>query len=454
MLEAAKLNAAVGRLRNQIRAEKDANNKAELQSKLKEARKEVEDKTPALYREVVANHSDSPFAVEAADQLLHVAGRIKAKADEVAQWVKIVEAESTKFGPRISRDTSLDVGETLIVQKDAAALALPLAERLATEVKEKDSLNDQSRALRLLSYAQKAAGKTDAGTETRLAKVEAALDAEYVKKVPPFKPEKFAGRKDKSANRAVVMELFTGAQCPPCVAADVAFDALEKAYDHKDLVLIQYHMHIPGPDPLTNRDTIARYELYAEKFPGQVGGTPSVLFNGKPFGEYDKDPMHRGGGPMSNARNKYDQYKSIIDGLLEEKTTIKIDGSAKLAGDKVSIDVSLDGASSSGAKIKLRVLLLEESIKYLGGNGLRFHHQVVRKVTDSVTVKEKAMKQAFSIDIAELKTELNKYLDEFAAEQVFPNPDRPIDLKNLKAVVLIQDDDSGEILNAVQLDVK
>ena len=48
------------------------------------------------------------------------------------------------------------------------------------------------------------------------------------------------------------MELFTGAQCPPCVAADVAFDVLEKTYKPADLVLIQYHLHIPGPDPLTN----------------------------------------------------------------------------------------------------------------------------------------------------------------------------------------------------------
>ena len=76
------------------------------------------------------------------------------------------------------------------------------------------------------------------------------------------------------------MELFTGAQCPPCVAADVAFDALEMAYDPKDLILSQYHMHIPGPDPLTNPASIARWDFYREKYPQNVGGTPTTMFNG------------------------------------------------------------------------------------------------------------------------------------------------------------------------------
>ena len=454
LIEVSKMNSAVLTLRGQIRKEKDINNKAELQEKLKAAQKEINDKSPALYREVLAKHAGSKFAVEAAGQLLTAAGRIKPKAEEVAEWVKIVDADSSKFGPRIRQDSALRIGEGLVVQKEVAALALPVAEKIAADLKGKEPLKTQSRVYRLLAAAQKAAGKTDAGTEAKFSKIESELDAEYAKTVPPFKPEKFAGRKDKSANRVVVMELFTGAQCPPCVAADVAFDALEKVYDPTDLVLIQYHMHIPGPDPLTNKDSIARYESYGERFPGQVQGTPSVLFNGKPFGEYDKDPMHRGGGAMSNARNKYDQYKSIIDTLLEEKSTIKMDGSVKLAGEKVSINLNIDGVASPSDKIKLRILLLEESIKYVGGNGLRVHHQVVRKVTEVSSVKEKSLKQTIAIDLSELKTNLNKYLDEFAAETPFPYTERPLDFKHLKAVALIQDDDSGEILNAVQLDVK
>ena len=116
----------------------------------------------------------------------------------------------------------------------------------------------------------------------RLAVLETKLDDEYIKSVPPFKPTMFAGRKDPGGNRVVMMELFTGAQCPPCVAADVAFDALLKSYKPTELVLVQYHMHIPGSDPMTNPDTIARWDYYRKHFAENIRGVPSSLFNGKP----------------------------------------------------------------------------------------------------------------------------------------------------------------------------
>src|SRR5262249_44678338 len=147
-------------------------------------------------------------------------------------------------------------------------------------------------------------------------------------------------RKDKDANRVAVMELFTGATCPPCVAADAAFDALKMSYQPKDLVLIQYHMHIPAPDTLTNPDTIARWNYYSGKFAAEMRGVPSALFNGKPFGKYDNDPTHGGGGAMSNAENKFGQYRNVIDPLLEEKSALKISGTAKRAGDKINISVN------------------------------------------------------------------------------------------------------------------
>ena len=318
----------------------------------------------------MTKHADSPFAVDAANNLLRLAGKIKPKAEDVATWVKIVQADAAKYGPKIERDTTLQVGETLVGQKDVAASALPLAEKVAASVKDTDPLASQSRAFKLLATAEKAAGKTNAATETRLAKVEKALDDEYVKKVPPFKPEKFAGRKDKEANRVAVFELFTGATCPPCVAADAAFDALEMSYEPKDLVLIQYHMHIPAPDTLTNPATIARWEYYSEKHPGKIGGVPSSLFNGT--------PQAGGGGGMANAENKFGQYRKIIDELVEAKSEFKITGSAKRTGEKVTIKAVVDGTAESGADIKVRLLLVEEKVKYAGSNGMRFHHKVVR----------------------------------------------------------------------------
>ena len=159
----------------------------------------------------------------------------------------------------------------------------------------------------------------------RWSRLEAKLDAEYLKSVPPFKPTTFAGRKDTSANRVVMMELFTGAQCPPCVAADVAFDALLKAYKPTDLVLVQYHMHIPGSDPMTNPDTIARWDYYRKHYAENIRGVPSSLFNGKPAGG--------GGGGMSSAEGKFQQYtRRRSTRFWRRSSDVKLAGKASRVG--------------------------------------------------------------------------------------------------------------------------
>ncbi len=144
--------------------------------------------------------------------------------------------------------------------------------------------------------------------------LEAGLDKEYLATVPPFKAGTFAGRKSAS-DRVVVMELFTGAECPPCVAADVAFDALQKTYKRGELVLLQYHLHIPRPDPLTNADTVARAKYY------DVYSTPSPLINGTPS---DVD-----GGAMADSEDRYGEYREIIEPLLETPAPCKLTATAR-----------------------------------------------------------------------------------------------------------------------------
>jgi hypothetical protein len=436
----------------QFRAQqsKDANEKGELLAKVKEARTEADEKVPGLYRETVEKHADSPFAVDAANQLLRTAGKTKASAQDVGTWVTLIEQDAARYGPRFARETALTTSEILNGQKGYEVLALASATKGAEGLTEKTPLAAQSRALKALKAAQAAAGKADAAkaTDVRLAKVESALDDEYLRTVPPFKPERFAGRKDKEANRVVVMELFTGATCPPCVAADAAFDGLEKGYEAKDLILLQYHMHIPGPDPMTNPDTIARWDYYRAKFPEGLRGVPSSLFNGK--------PQAGGGGGMANAESKYKQYRTIIDALAEEKSDVKVTGSARRAGDKVTVDVSVDGAKGSGDKVRLRLVLVEESVKYAGSNGMRFHHRVVRSMPggrDGVEVTDKPLQKTVEVDLAKVRQGLSGYLDVFAAERPFANPERPMDLAHLKVVALVQNDATGEILNAAEFDV-
>jgi hypothetical protein len=228
----------------------------------------------------------------------------------------------------------------------------------------------------------------------------------------------------------------------------VAFDALSRSYQPNDLILIQYHVHIPGPDPLTTEETVGRMNYYAKLAPQEVRGTPSAVFSGKP-------QSLGGGGPMANAERKFGQYRKVIDSLLEESSDIKVTGSARRDGDKVTI--SADAAGVKDGDVVLRLILLEESIKYVGGNGLRVHHHVVRGFPNGLKgtpVKDGAAKSTVAIDLAELRTSLAGYLDKYAADQPFPYEDRPMDLGHLQVVALVQNDATGEILNAVQFPVE
>lgn len=450
-LAAQKLNTAAMQLQFRAQQAKDPNDRAELMAEIKKAQAEAQEKVPPLLKETVEKHADTPHAIDAATQLLRSAARTKATAQDVAGWVKVIDADAAKYGPKFAREQAVLSAEMLNAQKGYETVALAAATRGAEGLTDKAPLAVQARVLTILKKTQTASGKSDEAkaTEERLVALEPLLDAEYVKTVPPFKPEKFAGRKEKGANRVAVMELFTGATCPPCVAADAAFDALEKTYDAKDLILIQYHMHIPGPDPLTNPDTIARWDYYRAKFPEGIRGVPSSIFNGK--------PEAGGGGGMANAEPKYVDYRKIIDRFLENSTDLKVTGSAKRAGDKISVSVDLSGVPEPGENLKLRVLLLEEKVKYVGSNGMRFHHRVVRAMpggAGGTAVTDKAMQKTIDLDVAAVKKDLAAYLEKFAADRPFANPARPLDLAHLSVVAFVQNDATGEILNAAEIPVE
>src|SRR4029077_17937870 len=88
---------------------------------------------------------------------------------------------------------------------------------------------------------------------------------------------------------------------------------------------------------------------------------------------------------------------------------------------------------------------------------LRFHHDVVRALpggADGFPLKEKTAKQTATINLADLRKNLTSYLDDFGKKVPFPNDRRPLDLKKVKVVAFVQDDDTKEVLQAAQVDVK
>src|SRR5207248_923961 len=114
----------------------------------------------------------------------------------------------------------------------------------------------------------------------------------------------------------------------------------------------------PGPDPLTNPDTDARFDYYMEAYPKKVRGTPTNLFNGK----LDAP----GGGGRDDAPDKYKEFCTVVNKLLETPETLKLSATAVRKGDKIAIDAKVQDLDKPGDKVRLRLALVEDWVRYKG----------------------------------------------------------------------------------------
>jgi thiol-disulfide isomerase/thioredoxin len=397
-------------------------------------------------RETLTQVEGGPQMFDAALEVISKAGAKKVPADEVRAILDQVNKAAAGYGPRWEREVGLRLVDALAGQAGLGDVAVAQAKRAERLLGDEDDAATRMKVIGAVADALTRAGKADEAKPyvAQLAKLEARDYAEYTKTFP-FKPEAFAGRKGKT-DRAVLVEVFTGAECPPCAAVDLAFDGLLKAFKPVDAVLLQYHVHVPGPDPLTSPDAMKRMEEY---YVEQVRGTPTVFVGGK------LGPA--GGGPASAAEKKYSAIREQVAEGLEKAPGVKLGLAVTKAEKGYSAKATVSDLESPGEKVSLRFALAEERVRYTGGNGIRYHHMVVRSMPGGpkgFPLPKKTAEQTVTFDPDELRKELNKYLDDFAkTEGEFPRPDRPLALKNLKLVAFVQNDATREVLNAVQVDV-
>jgi hypothetical protein len=439
----SKITQAAAVLTASVKETKDADEKAKLQKEAEEANQEATVEVPKLLRETIANHAGS-YAAGRAGLMLLQRKNLASTPAELKGWGDLASKSASAFGPIWSAEVNNEIATALLNRKNNK-LAADFARLANKALDQKSSVPLQIKVLDNLETALKNAGAPpaeQAQAASRLNVLNAGLDAEYLSTLPPFKGKKFAGRKGRS-DRAVVLELFTGADCPFCTGAEVAFDFLQKTYRINDLILIQYHLHIPGPDPMTNTATLARANFYG------VNSTPTPVLNGAKKGF--------GGGGMEATEQIYENSCRAINPLLESPAECKITASAKRQGDKIEVQANVTGVEKPGKKMKLRLVLAEETVLYVGGNRVRLHHQVVRAMPGSaagVPIVNSTLSVKQEVDLSNLRERLLNYLDDFAAKnEPFSRPGRPLSMERMCAIAFVQDDATHEILQAVQVPV-
>jgi hypothetical protein len=265
---------------------------------------------------------------------------------------------------------------------------------------------------------------------------DAALQAKL--KELPYHPEAFKAAADWKG-KAVLAEIFTGSECPPCVGADLGFDGLIESIPTKYLAVLEYHLPIPAPDPMMNPAAKKRQAYYG------VNSTPTVVIDG--------DNKTVGGGTRGMAGGKFMQYKAAIDPKTFEAPAVELKLSAAMSGDVVTAAFSSD-ITIPGTDYLLVLVQKEET--YKGSNGLPFHKMVVR---DLLTIDPDKAKTA-SFDLAASEKATDAYLTEFEKTYTripnfrFAQRRAVIARKGLRVVFFAQDRKSKKILNAVVADVR
>ena len=265
---------------------------------------------------------------------------------------------------------------------------------------------------------------------------EAALAAKIA--ALPFTPEPFKAPADWKG-KVVLAELFTGSECPPCVAADIGFDALMETFPEKYLAVLVYHLPIPRPDPMMNPATEAREAYYG------VNSTPTVVIDGERTGS--------GGGNRAMAEGKFAEYRAAIEPLLSSLPAATPSVRAVRTGDKVVVSFDLGQAVPEADYTLALVQAVEE---HKGGNGIVYHKMVVR---DLLTVEPKGPRSA-SFDLAASEKKTDAYLTDFERTYTrVPNFKWPVRRSaiardGLKVVLFVQDRAGKKVLNAAVADVR
>ncbi len=277
--------------------------------------------------------------------------------------------------------------------------------------------------------------------------LEVWLDAKYRKDdANPIKAEAYKSTPART-NRVVLAEVFTGSSCGPCVATDLAFEAALARYNSKELSVLMYHVNIPDVDPLTNPTTESRKEFYGVRM------APSPFINGVLVGGM--------GGGRARTAESWEKLTPMIEKGLDTLSEAAIRISAMRQGPTIKVKVGVEKLRSSSANLRLHLALVEDEVRYMAVNGIRFHPMVVRAMAG-----EKAAGWAINaaetpsfdhtFELQKIEPAIKAYLDDYelngrSLPTKFDEKKYQIDANKLSLVAFVQDNQTKQILQAVYL---
>lgn len=274
-----------------------------------------------------------------------------------------------------------------------------------------------------------------------------ALDEAYQKGTANLVPPRVDKPNTSDKIRPVLVELFTGTTCPPCVAADLATTALQERYPAPEVIVLRHHLHIPGPDPLTISAGDERFKMYVQNDPlfqqhPEIIGTPSLFANGEVV-------TRVAGAGVDAVPESYTQLVESIQPVLGRETELKISLEAVKSGDNIQVKSHVEGPELK-QDYRLYLLLVENEIHLAAPNGIRIHDGVVRYYINGDTgtaPADKKLEFTGEVVLPEVAGSIRKYQSKMEEKfgRIFAVPAA---LEKLQIVAFVQDASTREILQA------
>ena len=212
--------------------------------------------------------------------------------------------------------------------------------------------------------------------------------------------------------------------------------------------MLNYHVHIPAPDPMVNPATLKRQEFYG------VRSSPSYFFDGDSDG---------GGGSAENAKSIFDsKIDPAIEKHLAAPPEARVGLQARSTGSTVKVKATVSKVTGKSDKLRLQIALAEDMVTYSGENGERFHPMVVRSMAlDAKSDQGFALKPGkggtfeYTFDVAKAVADASAHLEDYETntrkgEYAFRQKKHEI-TGGFVVVAFVQDEATKKILQSVYL---
>lgn len=350
------------------------------------------------------------FREQAEIQVSLVKAKSKSDEDRAAAYKELQGAlKKQPYNP----DILLALGQYAIDSKDRSSaiqylsdvVALPMLELILLARRAGQPAGEPTVTDILKGLWTEEHGSTDslsAAMVTRLNERLTELKDQTRGKAPSPIPE-------DAGNHRVLVELFTGGQSPPSVAAEVGLDALLDTYPITRVIALRYHQHIPGPDGLVNQDSEDRFAAY------ELAQTPTLVVDGSIL-DPNRVPYT---GYLQAVANAYYVLRSVVDTRLQASTPITLNLSAKIEQGELALHAAVEGATEEQLQtLRLRLALAEEVVDCPVPIGLRTHTMVVREMPGGargILPKKGELKFDFTMPASDLQKHLDDYLARYEA---------------------------------------